>query len=91
MRIWTALLFAVALFSGAAASAATDTRRLTAHERALFERLLCDKPAMQGNDLTCAHIPGYPGNTAGATLSLHSIAYGSFSKAGADEAYLSYS
>jgi hypothetical protein len=91
MRISTAFLFAVALFCGTAASAATDTRRLTADERALFERLLCDRPTMQGTDLTCASLRGYPGDaTAGATLSLYSIAYGSFSKAGADEAYLSY-
>ena len=91
LRTWIAFLLAAALFSGTAASAATDTRRLTAGERAQFERLLCDKPTMQGNDLTCATLPGYPGDTTGATLSLDSIAYGSFSEAGADEAYLSYS
>ena len=48
---------------------------------------------MQGTDLTCAALRGYPGDpgaTAGATLSLDSISYGSFSKAGAEEAYLSY-
>ncbi len=91
LRTWIAFLLAAALFSGTAASAATDTRRLTAQERALFERLLCDKPTMQGTDLTCAGLPGYPGDTAGATLSLDSIVYGSFSDAGGDEAYLSYS
>ena len=90
MRIWTAFLLAVALFSGTAATAATDTRQLTTDERALFERLLCDKPTMRAKDLTCAAIRGYPSDAAGATLSLYSIAYGSFSKAGADEAYLSY-
>ena len=93
MRIRIAFLVAVSLFSGTAANAATDTRKLTADERAQFERLLCDKPTMQGTDLTCGALRGYPGDpgaTAGATLSLDSIAYGSFSKAGADEAYLSY-
>jgi hypothetical protein len=93
MRIRIAFLLAVALTSGTAAAAATDTRQLTADERARFERLLCVKPTMQGTDLTCASLRGYPGDpgaTAGATLSLDSIAYGSFSKAGADEAYLSY-
>jgi len=81
----------MALFSRTAASAAADTRQLTTDERALFERLLCDKPTMQGKDLTCAGLPGYPGDTAVATLSLDSIAYGLFSDGGADEAYLSYS
>jgi|SRR5579871_4124514 len=90
MKIKIAFLLAAALFSGTAANAATDTRKLTADERAQFERLLCDKPTMQGTDLTCGALRGYPGDTAGATLSLDSIAYGSFSKAGADEAYLSY-
>jgi hypothetical protein len=93
MRIEIAFLVAMAVFSGTAASAATDTRNLSAGERAVFERLLCDRPTMQGTDLTCAALRGYPGDpgaTAGATLSLDSISYGSFSKAGAEEAYLSY-
>ncbi len=90
MRLWTVFLLAAALLCGTAASAATDTRRLTADERALFEKLLCDQPTMQGQDLTCVRLLGYSGQTAGATLSLDSIAFGSFSKAGADEAYLTY-
>lgn len=93
MKIRIAFLLAAALFSGTAANAATDTRKLTADERAQFERLLCDKPTMQGTDLTCGALRGYPGDpgaTAGATLSLDSISYGSFSDEGEDEAYLSY-
>ncbi|HUB96037.1 MAG TPA: hypothetical protein VL993_08975, partial [Stellaceae bacterium] len=38
----------------------------------------------------CGAMKGYPGNPKGATLSLYAIAYGSFTAAGADEAYLSY-
>ena len=93
MKIRIAFLLAAALFSATAASAGTDTRKLTADEQAQFQPLLCDKPTMQGTDLTCGALLGYPGDpgaTAGATLSLDSIAFGSFSKAGADEAYLTY-
>ena len=90
MRIALSLLLAAALVRAPTAAAATDTRPLTANERATFEKLLCDFPIMQGKELACAALREYPRSTVGATLSLYAIAYGSFARAGADEAYLSY-
>jgi hypothetical protein len=90
LRVFLAFSLTAMCFAGAAAAQATDTRRLTPDERATFEGLLCDGAKMQGKDLVCGTLHGYPGHPRGATLSLFAIAFGSFSKAGADEAYLSY-
>jgi hypothetical protein len=90
VRIALSLLLAAALVRAPTATAATDTRPLTANERATFEKLLCDSPTMQGKELACTALREYPRGTVGATLSLNAITYGSFSRAGADEAYLSY-
>ena len=77
----------------AAPDAGHDPRRLTASERAQFVPLAC-RQAVYKKDVgayRCATLIGYPRATPGVDdFAFDAIAYGGFTSAGAQQAYLSY-
>jgi hypothetical protein len=95
MRI---LLLGIAVASGlaGAADADHDSRKLTAAEQRIFFPLVCSRPARHDKNANCAKVLGYSDDapavaTDGAvSLDLAAIAYGAFSHAGADQAYVTY-
>jgi len=75
----------------AAARAATDPRPLTPAEQRSFLPLVCAHPLLGKTQNNCRGVLGTDAPVNGAaTLSLDAIAYGGFSRAGADEAYITY-
>ena len=71
-----------------------DTHPLTTDEKNTFIPLVCEKPSKQNKTNHCAKVIGFPldsgENVENADLSLNAVAYGSFTRQNADEAYLTY-
>jgi hypothetical protein len=93
------VLFGIAVLSalcGAARAAGDDhdSRRLTLGEQRAFFPLVCAHPVAHDKTNNCARVRGYPDTApvpAGpSSITLDAIAYGAFTRAGADEAYVTY-
>jgi len=68
-----------------------DSRPLRAEEQKAFFPLICQKRYLRENN--CAGVIGYPDVSPGpgpVSLILNAIAYGSFTQANADQAYVTY-
>jgi hypothetical protein len=95
VRVLVALL-SITFASGAtpATTRDRDSRPLTASETATFLPLVCEhpQPATPRSDGTqCAQLIGYPDRSRSASsFGLWAIVYGSFTRSGSDEAYLTY-
>ncbi|HWA30727.1 MAG TPA: hypothetical protein VG867_06505 [Rhizomicrobium sp.] len=94
MRAWTILLaagFCIAAFPSRAADTDHDSRVLRAAEQTVFFPLVCKK-RIHRKDNNCAGVIGLPGYAGdGATsLTLDAVAYGAFTRPGADQAYVTY-
>lgn len=88
---------ATAIILGAACSrhddTANDPRTLRQDEIASFLPLICAKEIKGQKDKNCAQLVGYPNQEADSTgfdVGLTSVAYGPFTGANADEAYVTY-
>jgi len=85
-------LSAAGLAAAGAAAESHDSRYLTKAEQTTFLPLVCQNGAYEPKaGSRCSKLIGYakgPGNVT--DFSLNAIAYGSFTRAGADQAYLSY-
>ncbi len=76
-----------------ASDADRDSRRLNATEHNTFFPLVCQKPILHDKENNCAGVIGYPdGSPGGSTfsISLDAVSYGSFTRANADQAYVTY-
>ena len=74
--------------------AAHDSRPLTASEKRTFFPLACAKPFAADKERNCALLRNYPRDQQAVgpiSLNLSAIAYGSFTRTGADQAYVTYS
>ncbi len=83
---------ALAIARAAAATSGHDPHPMTKTERASFLRLTCRNTA-QGDGpglYRCSSLIGYPGHMAPPDFQLSTVAYGAFTSAGADQAYVTY-
>lgn len=89
----TALCILLGLAAPAAgATSANDPHPITSAERATFMRLTCGNVAqgIEPGVYRCSPLIGYPRNITAPDFRLSTVAYGAFTRAGADEAYVTY-
>jgi hypothetical protein len=72
--------------------ASNDTRKLSVAEQSTFMPVACQNPVAKNGSLSCDGILNYPDNEWGKddTISFQAIAYGAFTRAGADQSYITY-
>lgn len=90
-RFTTIVLIALAFGVASAASDDHDPHNLTKSERATFYPLVCRNATVAESGHHCSALIGYPRAPAVQDLDLTAIAYGSYSAAGARQAYVTYS
>lgn len=87
------LLF-ITPFPAVASERENDTRPLTISEKNIFIPLVCQGPSERNKMIHCTKILGFPADSGqkveDSELSLEAIAYGSFTRQNAEEAYVSY-
>ncbi len=92
MRKIPILLALAAIAAAASAHGATDPRKLSDAEQKMFFPLACPKPLAAAAGENCAALSGRNDVPKGSAvnLSLDAISYGAFTRADADQAYVTY-
>lgn len=86
------VFFGLAVAPTGAATSANDPRPMTQVERAAFMRLTCGnmKQGIEPGIYRCLPLIGYPRDVTAPDFRLSTVAYGAFTRVGADQAYATY-